>query len=482
MASSTLTSKPTARRARSHGRPGSMTKTATALTAIVLALCTIGVIMVGSASPVISEATYGSPWSILENEVMFMVVGLVGFAVVSRRDYHRLSRLGAPLLVVSFALLAAVLEVGHQIYGAKRWIGLSVVTIQPSELAKLAIVIFCADLIARRTAAGSSEGSRSGPVLILAGLAAGLIVAEPDMGTAAVVVVIAVAMLFAAGMPWKPAAKLGLVLGVLAGAVAVLSPYRRARLLGVFNPEAHAQGSGYQVVQSMIGIGSGHLTGVGLGASKIKWGSLPNAHTDFIFSILGEELGLVGTLGVIVLFGVLIAYGLRVAHRAPDLFGALLAIGVVAWIGLEAIINIASVIGVFPVTGIPLPLISYGGTSLITTLLACGILVAVARQELPADALSNLGPRPAPVRRSGVRTAVRRAPASTSARRTSAPKASVSTRSVTARSTAPRRGTPRPAQPARSAAKGGPTRQARPGERGAQSSTARSAPTRRPSR
>ncbi len=472
MASSTLTSTPTARRTKTQARSGTTTKTATALTAIVLALCTIGVIMVGSASPVISEATYGSPWSILENEVMFMVVGLVGFAIAARRDYHRLCRLGAPLLLVSFGLLAAVLAVGHKISGARRWIGVSIVTIQPSELVKLAIVIFCADLIARRTAAGSSERSRSGPVLILAGLAAGLIIAEPDMGTAAVVVAIAVAMLFAAGMPWKPAAKLGLVLAVLAGAVAVLSPYRRARLLGVFNPEAHAQGSGYQVVQSMIGIGSGHLTGLGLGASKIKWGSLPNAHTDFIFSILGEELGLVGTIGVIVLFGVLIAYGLRVANRAPDLLGSLLAIGVVAWIGLEAIINIASVIGVFPVTGIPLPLISYGGTSLITTLLACGILVAVARQEVPAAALANLKRSPAPAGRPKPRTSVGRPAVASAARRTSA----------APRPAAPRRGTPRPAPRARGAAKGGPARQARPSERRASGSSQRSAPTRRPSR
>jgi len=357
------------------------TSSAAVLTGLVIATCCLGLLMVGSASPVISEATYGNAWSVMGNEVLFMSFGLVGFAFLARQDYHRLRRFGPPLLVIAFGLLLAVLVVGRTVMGAKRWIGMSVLTVQPSEVAKLAIVLFCADLIARRQADGSPERRRNGPVALVALAAGALILIEPDMGTAAVVVVIALAMLFAAGMAWKPAAKWGMVLGVIVIAAAVLSPYRRDRLLSFLNPGAHATTTGYQLVQSLIGIGSGHVTGEGLGAGSIKWGSLPNAHTDFIFSILGQELGLVGTLGTLVLFGAIIWVGLRTAVRASDPYGALLAVGVVTWIGLEAIINIASVIGFFPVTGIPLPLVSYGGTSLMTTLVACGILVAVARQE-----------------------------------------------------------------------------------------------------
>jgi cell division protein FtsW len=250
---------------------------------------------------------------------------------------------------------------------------------------KLALAIFCADLIARREDAGGAQRTIVGPVLLVTAACAGLILLQPDMGTAVVVTCIALALLVASGVAMRPVAKAGaavLAVGVIA---ALIDPYRRERILSVLNPGAHASGSGYQVVQSLIGLGSGGFLGVGLGDSAQKWGYLPNAHTDFIFSVIGDELGLAGALVVLVLLGALCWFGLRAALRAPDRFGGLLAVGLVAWIGAETIINVGAVIGILPVTGIPLPFISYGGSSLVVTMVASGLLVSIARHERVGD-------------------------------------------------------------------------------------------------
>jgi cell division protein FtsW len=191
------------------------------------------------------------------------------------------------------------------------------------------------------------------------------------------------ALLYAGGVPLRPVLKALGVTAVIGLIVGLAEPYRRARLLSFLDPFAHAKGSGYQVVQSLVGLGSGHLYGLGLGGGREKWGLLPNAHTDFIFSVIGEEGGLLGTLIVLFLFGALAWYGLRAAVRAPDRFGALMAVAATSWITSQAVINIGAVIGVLPVTGIPLPFISFGGSSLVITLVAAGILVNVASHERP---------------------------------------------------------------------------------------------------
>jgi cell division protein FtsW len=201
------------------------------------------------------------------------------------------------------------------------------------------------------------------------------------MGTALVVGAIAMGLLFASGVPLRPVVKVLGALVSLALLVAVFSPYRRARILSFLDPSAHAASSGYQVVQSLIGLGSGHVVGLGLGSGRLKWGYLPNAHTDFIFSVIGEELGLIGAVAVLAMLAALVWFGLRAAARAPDHFGGLLAVALVVWIAAETIINVGAVIGVMPVTGIPLPFISFGGSSLVITLLAAGILVNIARHE-----------------------------------------------------------------------------------------------------
>jgi cell division protein FtsW len=207
-----------------------------------------------------------------------------------------------------------------------------------------------------------------------------LILAQPDMGTAMVLGCIALALLFVSGVRLGPVMKVMAALVALALVVAVASPYRRARLLSFVDPSAHGSGSGYQVVQSLIGLGSGHLFGSGLGGGQQQWGFLPNAHTDFIFSVIGEQLGIAGAILVLCLLGTLMWLGIRTATHARDRFGGLLAVGLVAWIGAETLINVGAVVGVLPVTGIPLPFISFGGSSLVITMAAAGILINVARQ------------------------------------------------------------------------------------------------------
>jgi cell division protein FtsW len=363
--------------------------TSTIIVVLVGLLCVFGVVMVGSASEIISIDTYGSPWAILIRECMWVTIGAVVFLFACRFDYRGWRRLGGLLLAGTFVLLLAVLVpgIGTHVDGSSRWIGFGPLVVQPSELMKLALAIAGADLITRREQQGRAYRTIVGPLLVMTIAAGGLILVQPDMGTALVVGCIAMALLFASGVPMRPVMK---VLGALAGValiVGLVEPYRRARLLSFLDPGAHSSGSGYQVVQSLIGLGSGHIFGLGLGNSREKWGYLPNAHTDFIFSVIGEELGLVGTVCVLLLLATFAWFGLRAAARASDRFGGLLAVALVAWIAAETIINVGAVVGLLPVTGIPLPFISFGGSSLVITMLAAGILVNIARQErLPAGA------------------------------------------------------------------------------------------------
>jgi cell division protein FtsW len=357
--------------------------TATVLLITVGLLCVIGLVMVGSASSVISISLYGTPWAILMREMIWMAVGAVALFLSIRFDYRKLRRLSPLLLLVTFGLLFLVLVPGIGVHaeGSSRWIGFGQIQLQPSELMKLALTIFAADFIARRLDAGSADRRIMGPLLLVTAAAGLLILAQPDMGTAVVVGCIALTMLFVSGVSIGPVLKLMAVLLGGAVVVAVASPYRRERLLSFLDPSAHGNGSGYQVVQSLIGLGSGHLLGSGLGGGQQKWGYLPNAHTDFIFSVIGEELGFVGAVAVLLLLGTFVWFGIRVATRSSDRFGGLLAIGLVAWVASETMINIGAVVGVLPVTGIPLPFISFGGSSLVLTLVASGILINIARHE-----------------------------------------------------------------------------------------------------
>jgi cell division protein FtsW len=369
--------------------------TSSILLVLVGTLCVIGVVMVGSASEVISMEQYKTPWAILLREIMWMAVAVMALWFSLRFDYRRLRPLRMPLLLVTFALLMVVLlpGIGVTSGGSSRWIGFSQFRLQPSELMKLALAIFGADLIVRRQERGGSHRTIIGPLFLVATAAAGLILLQPDMGTALVVGAIALALLFASGVSMGPIVKVLIILGTVAMFVGLVDPYRRARLLAFLDPTAHAAGSGYQVTQSLIGLGSGNLVGVGLGSSRFKWGALPNAHTDFIFSVIGEELGIIGAVAVLTLLVALCWFGLRAAQRAPDRFGTLLGVGLVAWIASETFINVGAVIGLLPVTGIPLPFISFGGSSLVITMVAAGILVNIARQGAAEDLSAAHRPR-----------------------------------------------------------------------------------------
>jgi cell division protein FtsW len=356
--------------------------TSTLLLIVVGLLCVIGLVMVGSASSVISISTYGTPWAILIREAMWMAIGLVVLGLAVKVDYRRLRRLSPLLLLVTLGLLVVVLVPGLGVHaeGSSRWIGFGQFRLQPSELMKLALAFFAADFITRRLDADSSDRRIIGPLLLVTGAACVLILAQPDMGTAMVLVCMTLALLFVSGVRLGPVMKVMASLVGLALIVAVASPYRRTRLLSFIDPSAHGSSSGYQVVQSLIGLGSGHLLGAGLGGGQQQWGYLPNAHTDFIFSVIGEQLGIVGAVLVLLLLASFLWLGLRTATRAPDRFGGLLSLGLVAWVAAETLINVGAVVGVLPVTGIPLPFISFGGSSLVITMAAAGVLINIARQ------------------------------------------------------------------------------------------------------
>jgi cell division protein FtsW len=374
---------------------------------LIGALCGTGLVMVLSASAYTSLVEDGSVWTIFLRQVLWMALGGIALSVTARMRYERWRRLRVVLLVGTLLLLLAVLVpgIGINAGGSARWLGFGQLRIQPSELMKLALAVFAADLLARRADRVHEPGAVVVPLLVVLGLSGVLVLKQPDMGTALVLACITLSMLYAGGVPLRPVIKVLIGVAVLGVALGLAEPYRRARLLSFVNPFAHAQGSGYQVVQSLVGLGSGRLFGLGLAGGREKWGLLPNAHTDFIFSVIGEQVGLLGALVVLALFAGLAWYGLRAANRAPDRFGALLAVAATCWITSQAVINIGAVVGLLPVTGIPLPFISFGGSSLVITMMAAGVLVNVAAHETtpsstirPLSLKTPAGPRRSPPR------------------------------------------------------------------------------------
>lgn len=343
----------------------------------------LGTVMVFSASSVESLILYGSPLRIFEKQAMYVVLGTAALAVAVRVDYRRWRRLAPVMLLGSIVALVAVLVPGVGIGsgGASRWLGVGSLRVQPSEVAKLAVLVYVADMLARRQRSVGDWRQSVRPVAILLGVVGMLLMMQPDMGTSLVVALIAFTLLWAAGVPLRALGALVFmaVVGVLA--LGWAAPYRRARLLSFVDPWHHRLSSGFQVVESLVGFSGGHLTGVGLGASPLKWGLLPNPYTDFIFSVVGSELGLLGSVAIVVLFGAIGWWGIRIAARAPDCFGTLLAAGITAWLVGQATINMGAVVGLLPVTGIPLPFISFGGSSLVIEMAATGMLLNVAARS-----------------------------------------------------------------------------------------------------
>ena len=346
------------------------------------ALVSFGLVMVLSASSVEAYELYGSSFMFFLRQAAYAVVGAGALVLASRMRYAAWQRLCVPLLLVSIVLLVLVLTgVGTVAGGSARWLTLGPITIQPSELTKLAVVAFAATLLARRW--HRLDDVRQlllplGPVVVVV---CGLILLQPDMGTAMIVVATVFVLVFAAGARMRHLVVGAGGLGVLGFGLMYVEGYRWARFISFVDPWADPQGSGYQTIQSLIALTSGGLFGVGLGASRQKWDYVPNAHTDFIFAIIGEELGLVGATVVLVLFGLLVLAGVRIAVRAPDAFGRLLAAGITAWFGIQAITNLGAVTGLLPITGVPLPFVSFGGSALVISLAAVGILVSIGRGD-----------------------------------------------------------------------------------------------------
>ncbi len=352
------------------------------LLVVVAVLNVVGVVMVLSASSVVSLTTYGSAWYFFERQMIWTVLGVIGFAVALRIDYRRWRSWVTPLLFVSVSLLALVLipHFGIYVAGSRRWLGAGPLEFQPTEIAKFALVIFVAHVLTRRESEVGDWRASVRPVLLVVVVLAGLVLLEPDLDSAILLGVIAGAMLVVGGVRLRHLVTAGTIGATAAVVLAAAAPYRRARLLTFLHPTANAANGGYQIVQSLIALGSGGVAGVGLGAGHAKWLFLPNAQTDFIFSVIGEELGLIGSLAVLGLFLAFAVLGIRTARRAPDRFGMLLAAGITVWVVAQAVINIGGVVGLLPVSGVPLPFISFGGSALIFTMIATGVLANVARQ------------------------------------------------------------------------------------------------------
>jgi cell division protein FtsW len=270
--------------------------------------------------------------------------------------------------------------VGVSSYGASRWLGTSSIQLQPSELAKLALVLFAADVLDRRSGKGG-WWYQAGPVLAVLGLLVLLVMAQPDMGTTLVLIVIAVSMLFTAGLPTRSLAGMGVVGGMALFIMAKAAPYRWRRITSFLHPMKDVSNTGYQTAQGLYALGQGHLLGSGIGSSIASYGYLPNAQTDYIFAIIGEETGMIGGFFISGLFLTLMLVGVRVACRAPSRFAALTAAGITSWLVGQAIINIGAVVGLLPVTGVPLPFVSFGGSALVIALFGVGILANVAKQS-----------------------------------------------------------------------------------------------------
>ncbi len=347
------------------------------LVLVTLGLVAFGLVMVYSATSASAAVGNGDPMSFLKRQAIYACLGIVLMALASRFDYHRLRFVAPPLLLVALAMCAAVLVVAPEINGARRWFLLGPASFQPSELAKLALCLFAAVYLARR-APPRTLGELAKPLGLLTALFCGLILLEPDLGTTITLCGMMLAVLLVAGVPTR-LLMTATFLAVGMGMVAIWAePYRRARVFSFLDPWSDAEGSGFQIVQAMIGIGSGGVTGAGLGEGVGKISYLPEAHTDMIFAVIGEELGLVGSALVIGAFGAFALVGFRIALRCRDPFGKLLAAGLTALVCGQAAVNLAAVLGIAPLTGIPLPFVSYGGSSLVVLLAGVGILLNIA--------------------------------------------------------------------------------------------------------
>jgi cell division protein FtsW len=344
---------------------------------LTLGLVAFGLVMVYSATSASAALGNGDPMSYLKRQAVYAFIGVVFMTLAARLDYHRLRYIAPPLVLVALVLCAAVLVLGPAINGARRWFILGPASFQPSELAKLALCLFAATYLARRRAP-RTFGELMKPLGALTLIFGGLIVIEPDLGTTITLCIMVAGILVVSDVPFRLLALGGSIALVLGAAAIYAEPYRRARFLSFVDPWQDPQGAGFQTVQAIIGMGSGGITGEGLGQGISKIFYLPEAHTDMIFAIVGEELGLIGSTAVIAAFAVFAWAGFRIALQCRDPFGKRLAAGITTLVCGQAAVNLCAVLGIAPLTGIPLPFVSYGGSSLIVLLAGVGVLLNIA--------------------------------------------------------------------------------------------------------
>lgn len=348
---------------------------------IVTFLISVGIVMIYSSSGVYALQELGDQTYFLHRHLLFLGIGLlVSFAVMAF-DYRDLRTAAKPLMLLAVVLLVLVLipGIGKASFGARRWFKIGPFNFQPSEFTKLAVLVYMADFLARKQ--NRIKDFRDGflPLIIVLCLLCALVVKQPDLGNALLIAVIILIMMFAAGARILHVGLLVLLSSPILFLLIARVPYRMRRIMAFINPWEDTQGVGFQLSQSQIALGSGGVFGVGLGKSAQKLFYLPAAHTDFIFSIIGEEMGLLGTLAVVILFAAFIWQGARIAKRAADPFGYYLAFGIVTMLGLQAVVNIGVSIGALPTKGLPLPFISYGGSALIFNLIAAALLLNISR-------------------------------------------------------------------------------------------------------
>ncbi len=352
----------------------------TLLVLVTLGLVAFGLVMVYSATSAPATLGDSDPGFYLKRQSVYAVAGLVLMIAVSRLNFRVLRYLSPLLLGAAAFLCVVVLVVGETVNGATRWLMVGPAVFQPSELAKLAVAVWAAAYLSRRPAP-RTFGELAKPLGVVTALFCGLLLLEPDLGTTVTLMVMVGGLLVVAGTPLRLLAGAGALALTLAFAAVLVEPYRRERFLTFLDPWQDADGTGFQTLQAMIGMGSGGLFGVGLGESVLKNFYLPEAHTDMIFAIIGEELGLVGTTAVLAAFAVFAYTGFRIALRCRDPFGKRLAAALTTLVCGQAIVNLAAVLGLAPLTGIPLPFVSAGGSSLVVCLTAAGILLNIAADD-----------------------------------------------------------------------------------------------------
>jgi cell division protein FtsW len=346
------------------------------LISLILGLTVFGIVMVGNASVVEAFRDFGDKFYYLRQQLIWAVFGLLAFVVFSFFDYRKLRKLALPLMLFSFVSLILVLipAIGIKSLGARRWLSLGFFSFQPSELTKLAFVLYLSSFFASK--------KKFWPFLFVLGALLMLIMLQPDLGTAVILAATGLVVYFVSGGSLFLISLAGLF-GLLSGAALIFfSSYRRERFLTFLNPARDPLGASYHIRQILIAIGSGGLFGVGLGQSRQKYEYLPEATTDSIFAVIAEELGFVGAISLLVLFLLVVWRGMRIAKEAPDDFARLLAVGITAWIGFQALVNLSAMVAIVPLTGVPLPFISYGGSSLVLSLTAMGILVNISKQRI----------------------------------------------------------------------------------------------------